>query len=56
MRLYTGDQTLWSIEKKDQKALLIDIAVNVPGDVRVEEKEEEKVIKNQYLAREVKRL
>ena len=32
-------------------ALLIDIAI--PGDVRVEEKEEEKVMKYQYLACEV---
>ena len=42
------------LEKKEKKALLIDIAV--PGDVRVEEKEEEKVTKYQCLAREVKRL
>ena len=42
------------LEKKEKKALLIDIAV--AGDVRVEEKEEEKVAKYQCLAREVKRL
>ena len=41
-------------EKKEKKALLIDVAV--AGYVRVEEKDEEKVTKYQYLAREVKRL
>ena len=42
------------ILEKKKNALLIDIAI--PGDVRVEEKEEEKEMKYQYLAHEVKRL
>ena len=42
------------LEKKEENALLIDIGVR--GDVRVEEKEGEKVMKYQYLACEVKRL
>ena len=42
------------IEEKEKNALLIDIAV--PGDDRVEEREEEKVMKYQCLAREAKRL
>ena len=42
------------LEKKEKNALLINIGV--PGDVKVEEKEEEKVTKYQCLAREVKRL
>ena len=37
------------LEKKEKKALLIDI---VPGGVRVEEKEEEKLMKYQCLARQ----
>ena len=37
------------LEKKDKNALLFDIAV--PIDVRVEEKEEEKVMKYQCLSR-----
>ena len=43
---------MWSSRRRRRE--LIDIAV--PGDVRVEEKEEEKVTKYQCLAREVKRL
>ena len=35
---------------------LAKILIGVPGDVRVEEKEEEKVTKYQYFAHEVKRL
>ena len=42
------------LDKKEKNAPVIDIAV--PGDVGVEEKEEEKVIKYEYLARKVKRL
>ena len=42
------------LEKKEKKVLLIDIAI--PGDVRIEEKEEEIVTKYQCPAREVKRL
>ena len=45
---------IMALEKKENNALLIDIAI--PGDVRVEKKEEEKVTKHQCLAREVKRL
>ena len=52
--MYTGGHTLWSYRRKEKNALLIDIAV--PGDARVEEKEEEKVMKCEYLTREVKRL
>ena len=42
------------IDKKEQKGLIIDIAV--PADVRVEEKEREKVEKYQDLKREIGRL
>ena len=42
------------LETKEKNALLIHIAI--PGDVRVEEKEEEKVMRYQYPAREEKRL
>ena len=42
------------LEKTEKKALLIVIAV--PGDVRLDEKEEENVTKYEYLACEVKRL
>ena len=41
-------------DKKEQKGIIIDIAV--PADVRVEEKEKEKVEKYQDLKREVRRL
>ena len=42
------------IDKKEQKGIIIDIAV--PADVRVEEKEKEKVEKYQDLKREIRRL
>ena len=42
------------IDKKEQKGIIIDIAV--PADARVEEKEKEKVEKYQYLKREIRRL
>ena len=42
------------IDKKERKGLIIDIAV--PADVRVEEKEREKVEKYQDLKREIGRL
>ena len=42
-----GQPHILAQEKKEKKALLIDIAV--PGDVRAEE-EEEKVMKYQHLA------
>ena len=42
------------IDKKEQKGILIDTAI--PADVRVEEKEKEKVEKYQDLKREVRRL
>ena len=42
------------IDKKEQKGIIIDIAV--PADVRVEEKEKEKVEKYQDLKKEIKRL
>ena len=42
------------INKKEQKGIIIDIAV--PTDVRVKEKEKEKVEKYQYLKKEIKRL
>ena len=42
------------IDKKERKGLIIDIAV--PADVRVEEKEREKVKKYQDLKREIRRL
>ena len=47
----------WNIPAIDILVLgnnLIDIAI--PGNIRVEEKEEDKVIKYEYLVREVKRL
>ena len=42
------------IDKKERNGLIIDIAV--PADVRVEEKEREKVEKYQDLKREIGRL
>ena len=42
------------IDKKEQKGIIIDIAA--PADVRVEEKEKEKVKKYQDLKREIRRL
>ena len=42
------------INKKEQKGIIIDIAV--PTDVRVKEKEKEKVEKYQDLKKEIKRL
>ena len=42
------------IDKKEQKGIIIDIAV--PADVRVKEKEKEKVEKYQDLKKEIKRL
>ena len=42
------------INKKEQKGIIIDIAV--PTDVRVKEKEKEKVEKDQDLKKEIKRL
>ena len=42
------------IDKKDRKGIIIDIAL--PADVRVGEKEGEKVGKNQDLKREIGRL
>ena len=42
------------IDKKEQKWMIIDIAV--PADVRVEEKEKEKVERYQDLKREIRRL
>ena len=42
------------VEKKENNALFIE--VSVPGDVRVEKKEEEKAMKYHCLAREVERL
>ena len=42
------------IDKKEQKGIIIDIAV--PADVRVEEKEKEKVEKYQDLKKEIRRL
>ena len=42
------------IDKKEQKGTIIDIAV--PADVRVEEKEKEKVEKYQDLKRGIRRL
>ena len=42
------------INKKEQKGIIIDIAV--PTDVRVKEKEKEKVEKYQNLKKEIKRL
>ena len=42
------------INKKEQKGIIIDIAV--PADVRVKEKEKEKVEKYQDLKKEIKRL
>ena len=42
------------IDKKEQKGIIIDIAV--PADVRVEEKEKEKVEKYHDLKREIRRL
>ena len=42
------------IDKKEQKGIIIDIAV--PADVRIEEKEKEKVEKYQDLKREIRRL
>ena len=42
------------IEKKEQKGIITDIAV--PADVRVEEKEKEKVEKYQDLKKEIRRL
>ena len=42
------------IDKKEQKWIIIDIAV--PADVRVEDKEKEKVEKYQNLKREIRRL
>ena len=42
------------IDEKEQKGIIIDIAV--PADVRVEEKEKEKVEKYQDLKREIRRL
>ena len=42
------------IDKKEQKGIIIDIAV--PADVRVEAKEKEKVEKYQDLKREIRRL
>ena len=42
------------IDKKEQKGIIINIAV--PADVRVEEKEKEKVEKYQDLEREIRRL
>ena len=42
------------IDKKEQKGIIIDIAV--PADVRVKEKEKEKVEKYQDLKKDIKRL
>ena len=42
------------IDKKEQKGIIIDIAV--PADVRVEEKEKENVEKYQDLKKEIRRL
>ena len=42
------------IDKKKQRGIIIDIAV--PADVRIEEKEKEKVKKHQDLKREIRRL
>ena len=42
------------IEKKEQKGIIIDIAI--PADLRVEEKEKEKVEKYQDLKKEIRRL
>ena len=42
------------IDKKGQKGIIIDIAV--PADVRVQEKEKEKVEKYQDLKKEIRRL
>ena len=42
------------IDKKERKGIIIDIAL--PADVRVGEKEKEKVGKNQDLKREIERL
>ena len=42
------------IDKKEQKGIIVDIAV--PADIRVEEKEKEKVEKDQDLKRKIRRL
>ena len=42
------------IDKKEQKGIIIDIAV--PADLRIEEKEKEKVEKYQDLKKEIRRL
>ena len=42
------------IDKKEQKGIIIDIAI--PADVRVEKKEKEKVEKYQDLKKEIRRL
>ena len=41
------------VQKKEKNALLRDITV--PGDLRAEAKEGEKVMRHQYLAHELKR-
>ena len=48
------DINIFLIDKKEQKGIVIDIAV--PADVRVEEKEKEKVEKYQDLKRGIRRL
>ena len=49
-----GRPDLIVIDKKEQKGIITDIAV--PADVRVEEKEKEKVEKYQDLKKEIRRL
>ena len=48
------DINIFLIDKKEQKGIVIDIAV--PADVRVEEKEKEKVEKYKDLKRGIRRL